>query len=146
VKIDTRKMIAILLITYLVSVLSSVTDCDTSSLFKIRNLTLSPEKPIGGQNSTLYSTYEVFTQVDAGTATYSCTLNGIPVFNNNYDLCTQTPCPITVGVHNDISETQTPAVSGSLLCKIKWKDTSNNPLLCIQTKLDQPLNSFIKWF
>jgi len=139
-------MITILLITYLVSVLSSVTDCDTASLFKIHNLTLSPEKPVGGQNATLYSTYEVPTQVDAGTASYSCTLNGIPVLNQNHDICTQTTCPITVGVHNDISETQTPVVSGSLLCKIKWKDVNNNPLLCIQTKLDQPLNSFIKWF
>ena len=138
-------MIALLLIIA-VQALTSVDNCDTQSLFKIYNLTMSPSAPVANQNATLYTDYEVFEEIKTGTATYACTLNGIPVLSEKYDICTQTACPITVGLHNDTSIIQVPSITGTLVCKIKWVDSANRQLLCIQTKIVEPLNLFAKWF
>jgi hypothetical protein len=115
---------------------ATVKDCSSgNSLFKVASLDFSPNPPIAGQNGTLTSVYEVPEQMDAGTTRYSCTLNGLPVYDETSDLCSQTSCPIVVGTHNDKSISQVPATSGKVVCKIDWRSTSGVQLLCIQMTL-----------
>jgi len=83
---------------------------------------------------TLYTNYDVPAVITEGSATYSCSLNGIPVMNEVYDLCTQTTCPIDVGHHADVSISTVPTVTGNLVCKIRWTSGTDD-LLCVQTKL-----------
>jgi hypothetical protein len=59
----------------------------------------------------------------------------MPVWNEHYDLCTQTACPITAGQHSDKSLSEIPKVSGKLVCNIAWKDVSDRELMCIQMTL-----------
>ena len=113
----------------------AVTDCNTASILKITALSFSPDAPESGQNGTLSTHYDVPYEITKGTAKYTCTLNGLPVLSETYDLCTQTTCPITVGHHDDTSESAVPTVSGTLSCKIKWEDEAAQSLLCIQTKM-----------
>jgi hypothetical protein len=110
-----------------------VKDCSAgASEFAVRSLTFTPDPAIRGQNGTLESVYEVPVTVDAGTARYSCSLNGLPVFDQTDDLCTQTACPILAGLHNDFSISPVPDTAGKVSCKIDWRDMDGNQLLCIQ--------------
>ena len=113
-----------------------VIDCSAgTSVFKVDALSFAPDTPIGGQNGTLHSVYEVPAEYNAGVARYSCALNGLPVYDEAFDICTQTQCPITAGTHDDYSTSEVPSVSGKVVCKILWTDVSDNTLLCIQTTM-----------
>jgi hypothetical protein len=113
-----------------------VKDCGAgSSLFTIKNLDFSPSLPVPGQNGTLHSIYEVPTEITSGTSRYSCTLNGIPVYDEKVDLCTQTACPIVMGTHDDYSISQVPDTTGKVSCKIDWRSPAGNQLMCIQMVL-----------
>jgi hypothetical protein len=115
---------------------ATVSDCAGSSgLFQITGLSITPATPVVGQNETLTVDYTVPIPVSAGSAEYSCVLNGIPIFHQTSDLCTQTACPIVAGVHHDVTESPVPDFSGKLACTIHWKDLSAKELLCIQTIL-----------
>jgi hypothetical protein len=112
----------------------SVKDCSSgTSVFRVNALSFAPDSPIGGQNGTLHSVYTVPDEYNAGTARYSCSINGLPVYDESFELCSQTSCPITVGTHDDYSISEVPDVSGKVSCKIEWTDLSHNQLLCIQT-------------
>jgi len=112
----------------------SVSDCGANPILKITDLSFSPTEPIPGQNGTLFTHYDAPYEITAGIAKYTCTLNGFPVLSDTYDLCTQTKCPITVGHHDDTSESEIPNVKGTIVCKIKWETEKTEELLCIQTK------------
>jgi hypothetical protein len=112
----------------------AVSDCGVHPILKITDLSFSPTAPIPGQNGTLFTHYEVPYEITAGVAKYTCTLNGFPVLSDTYDLCTQTKCPLTVGHHDDTSESAIPDVKGTIVCKIKWETEKAEELLCIQTK------------
>jgi hypothetical protein len=114
---------------------ATVSNCNANSVFRVESLSVVPTTPISGQNMTLYTNYDVSAPVTEGSATYSCTLNGIPVMNEVYDLCTQTACPIVAGHHEDVSISTVPSVTGNLVCKIRWTSINQEDLLCIQTKL-----------
>jgi hypothetical protein len=115
---------------------ATLKDCSSaSSEFTIRSLDFSPASPVPGENGTLFSVYEVPVQVDAGTTRYSCTLNGLPVYDETTDLCSQTKCPIEIGTHDDTSISAVPSASGKVVCKIDWRDTAGTQLLCIQMTL-----------
>jgi hypothetical protein len=108
-------------------------DCSAgNSFFKIKSLDFTPVAPVPGQNGTLHTLYEVPMTVSAGKAKYSCTLNGLPVFSESYDLCSQTACPITGGTHDDYSTTAVPDTTGKVSCTIDWRDTAGTQLLCVQ--------------
>ena len=113
---------------------ATVTNCNANSVFRVDSLSIVPTTPLAGQNMTLYTNYDVLQAVTEGSATYSCSLNGIPVMNEVYDLCTQTACPIDVGHHADESISTVPTFTGNLVCKIRWTSGTED-LLCIQTKL-----------
>lgn len=113
-----------------------VTDCSSgTSIFKISSLSFTPDIPIGGQNGTLHSVYDVPTEYNSGTVHYTCSLNGLPIYDKTFDICTQTSCPIIAGIHDDYSTSAIPAVTGKVICNIQWSDTSSNVLLCIQTNM-----------
>ena len=112
----------------------AVSDCGTNPLLTVTDLSFSPTAPVPGQNGTLFTHYEVPSEITAGVAKYTCTLNGFPVLSDTYDLCTQTKCPIAVGHHDDKSESAIPDVKGTIVCKIKWETEKAEELMCIQTK------------
>lgn len=119
-----------------------VKDCSSgNSEFAIHGLWFTPDPAIRGQNGTLESVYEVPVTVKAGTARYSCSLNGLPVFDQTDNLCTQTACPILAGIHDDFSISSIPDTSGKLSCKIDWRDSDGTQLLCIQMTLQLTLNN-----
>ena len=114
---------------------ASVKDCNTGSVFAVTGLAFSPSIPIAGENITLSLAYKAPSEVSAGTVDYKCDLNGLPVWSDKMDLCTQTVCPIASGQHNDISESPVPNVSGKVVCTIKWSDLNGKNLLCIESVL-----------
>ena len=109
----------------------SVTNCNTASMFKISNLAFEPSNPIPGQNGTLIVDYTVPALVSSGSVNYKCNYNGLPVYNEVLDLCSQTACPIDAGLHNDKSNSPVPNANGKVVCTIQWYDTSKTELLCI---------------
>jgi hypothetical protein len=113
----------------------SVTDCNINSVFHITNLAFDPVNPTPGQNGTLFVNYDVPTEVTAGTVDYKCDYNGLPVYSETLDLCTQTTCPIYIGQHNDKSISEVPTASGKVLCTINWFNPAHTNLLCIQMLL-----------
>jgi len=106
------------------------TNCDTASLFHVDQINVIYEAP--PTNSTLVVSYTVPKQIDDGTATYKCTLNGIPVINEQTPLCQETKCPIEAAFHNDSSPFQTGLATGTLSCTIKWLDIDSSTLRCIR--------------
>lgn len=123
----------------------TVKDCSSGdSVFDAISQSFSPDVPVGGQNGTLHSVYSVPEVIDAGTVKYSCALNGLPVYSETFDLCSQTACPIGIGRHDDYSTSEVPAVSGKVSCTIDWRSTNNRQLLCIQTIMNVGLGSVEK--
>lgn len=128
------------MLTALIAVLSTLfittgsqpvaTNCDTASLFHVDQINVVYEAP--PTNSTLVVSYTVPTQIVDGTATYKCTLNGIPVINEQAPLCQETKCPIEATFHNDSSPFQTGLATGTLSCTIKWLATDSSTLRCIR--------------
>jgi hypothetical protein len=109
----------------------SVTNCNTASVFQISNLAFDPSNPIPGQNGTLILDYNVPALVSSGSVNYKCNYNGLPVYNEVLDLCSQTACPINVGLHNDKSISPVPNANGKVACTIQWYDIAKTELLCI---------------
>ena len=116
---------------------ATVADCGQGkSLFKIQDQSFSPEPPVGDQPYDYWFTYVVpdGVTVNAGTAKYSLTLNGIPFTPSTEDLCSQTSCPKTSGFYNESSTDTWPAgVSGKVVTKLEWFDAAGTLLLCSQT-------------
>ena len=116
---------------------STVTDCGAgNSLFTINSQGFSPEPPTPNENATLWIDYTIpaNTNIDSGTCVYSFTLNGIPFTPTTEDLCTQVACPLVSGNYNLSSTSTWPGgISGKIVTKIQWYDSSKNLLLCSQT-------------
>jgi hypothetical protein len=113
----------------------SVTNCNTASVFQNSYLAFDPSNPIPGQNGTLILDYNVPALVSSGSVNYKCNYNGLPVYNEVLDLCSQTVCPINVGQHNDKSISLVPNANGKVACTIQWYDESKTELLCINMVL-----------
>ncbi len=119
------------------SSISTVTDCGAGkSIFQIQEQSFSPEPPVANEAYDYWFTYIVpdGVTVDAGTAKYSLSLNGIPFTPSTEDLCTQTACPKTAGLHNESSTDTWPSgISGKVVTKLEWFDANGNLLLCSST-------------
>jgi hypothetical protein len=105
--------------------------CDDAAVFKVESLTFTPANPIPGDSGSLVSVFNVPYQIDSGKSTYSCSLNGVPVWLETYDLCTQTECPIMVGSHTSIGSAPIPDIVGKLDCKIRWS-YGDTTLMCVE--------------
>ncbi len=117
---------------------ATITDCGAgAALFTITELSQDPPTTVtANQNVSLTLKYSAPEEITAGTATTSVTLNFIPFSPTVEDLCVKAACPITVGEHDGSSWGLFPSgVSGTLVSKVEWKDTSGRLLLCIQSKL-----------
>ena len=116
---------------------STVTDCGAGkSIFQIVDQSFSPEPPVANQPYDYWFYYQVpdGVTVDAGTAKYSLSLNGIPFTPEVDDLCTQTACPKIPGYHNETSTDTWPSgISGKIVTKLEWFDGNGNLLLCSET-------------
>ncbi len=118
----------------IVGSLGKITDCSsTSSKFHIQSVEFYPDPPTRNQNATITMIYDAPVVVNAGKVDYSITLNGLPVYSETTELCTQTTCPINIGTHNETSVFLWPDVSGKVVSKTVWKDDSGSELLCFQT-------------
>lgn len=113
----------------------SISNCNPESVFEITKLAFDPANPIPGQNGTLILDYTVPYIITSGSVHYTCNYNGLPIYDQIFDLCSQTSCPIVVGVHNDNTISPIPNASGKVTCTIQWFDTTDHELLCINMAL-----------
>ncbi len=122
-----------------VSTLASITDCGAGkSLFQVNALGLWPDPPIPGQDSTisfLYTVPDGTPAITDGTASYTISLNGLPLPSTIDPLCDDSKnCPFVPGQYNltttDIFPT---GVTGKIGTKIEWFDLAKTLLLCVQT-------------
>jgi hypothetical protein len=115
---------------------ASIKNCDTSSLFKITELTLIPDPPVPGQLLQLHLLFDnPDREITEGTVTTTVSLNYIPITPTVESLCKNTECPITIGINNRSTETTFPDVNGLLKSKVVWTDVNDDVLLCIETSL-----------
>ena len=120
----------------LLMTLHTMKSCGTGDERAVLNsLTSTPDIPMPGDNVTLAVDYTFGgTAITGGTATYDVTLNYIPVYNEQFDLCTQTSCPKQPGTYTETSVSSFPTgVSGTLVSTIHWTDQDNNPIWCVKT-------------
>ncbi len=120
------------------SVEASVTDCSkATALFSITSLSFLPDPPVKGQNSTLFVSMSVPSEVSGGTVKYSVTYNFIPLSPTTEDLCRVVPtgCPIRPGTLDTVSSVPFDgSLTGSITFKIEWKDLSLDQLMCVSIK------------
>jgi hypothetical protein len=127
-------MVAGMISGFIVGSVGKIVDCSSStSKFSIQSLEFHPDPPTKNQNATITMIYDAPVLVDNGKVDYSITLNGLPVYSETSDLCTQTACPINIGTHNETSVFLWPDVSGKVVAKTVWKDEHGSELLCFQT-------------
>lgn len=112
---------------------ATVRDCSApGSLFHVDKLMFEPSVPIAGKDGKLTVSYTAPVDVNSGFARYTCSLNGLPVYDEQFDLCGQTVCPIVAGAHIETSSASVPAASGKINCAISWTDAQSAPLMCVE--------------
>ena len=113
---------------------NSVTDCSAGkSVFQFVSGSLTPDPVVPGQNAalTLNLVLPPGTNVDAGTAKYSLSFNGIPFTPTTEDLCSNVACPLLEGPYTNTTNSVFPTgLSGKIVTKIEWLDESGTQLLC----------------
>ena len=125
---------ALFLTTATALALVTVKDCSSpSARFSLSTLDFSPSNPVPGENGTLRMIYHASEDVTSGSVDYKCVLNGFPVLQESSDLCTATPCPITVGDHEQTGTVPTPDTKGTLACTLTWYSSDKKELLCAKT-------------
>jgi hypothetical protein len=115
--------------------LTSITSCGTGRA-TLLGFDSQPSTPRAGDNVSLWVAYTLpGAPVTNGTATYTITLNGIPLPKTIDALCTQTTCPKETGVdYNETSWSIFPSgVSGKIVSRVEWADQDGDPLWCIET-------------
>ncbi len=126
-----------MLVASIVGSHATIADCGAGkSLFQIQSQGFYPEPPVANEKYECWFFYTVpdGVTVDAGTAKYSLSLNGIPFTPSTEDLCSQTACPKTPGSYNETSSDIWPSgVSGKIVTKLEWFDATGALLLCSQT-------------
>lgn len=118
------------------ALLASIRDCgEGMGRAALLSFDSQPVSPKAGDNVTLWVAYDLpAPAVTSGTATYSFSLNGIPFAPTVDPLCTQTACPIDVGLHNETSSSVFPSgVSGKIVSQIAWRDQDDALLWCVET-------------
>jgi hypothetical protein len=113
---------------------NSVTDCSKgTSVFKFTGGSLLPDPVVPGQDSSITLNAEIpaGTNINAGTAKYSFSFNGIPFSPTTEDLCSDVACPLLPGPYTNTTTSTFPSgVSGKVNTRIEWFDAANNRLLC----------------
>jgi hypothetical protein len=114
---------------------NTVTDCSKgTSVFKFTGGSLLPDPVVPGQDSSITLNAEIpaGTNINAGTAKYSFSFNGIPFSPTTEDLCSDVACPLLPGPYTNTTTSVFPSgVSGKVVTRIEWFDTADNRLLCV---------------
>ena len=115
---------------------ATISDCDTSSLFRPTELAVTPDPPVAGQPVAMTVKFNnPGPVVTDGTVTTSVTLNFIPFQPTEEPLCTNTACPIPSGAADrSTSSTWPDNVNGLIVSKSVWTGVNGESLLCVQTK------------
>ncbi len=115
---------------------NTLKDCSAgTSVFKYGSASLLPDPVVPGENSTLSisSVIPEGVTVTDGTAKYSLSLNGIPFPATVDPLCSQVECPLVSGPYSNTTVSVFPSgVSGKIVSKIEWFDTSSTLLYCLE--------------
>lgn len=124
----------ITLSTLFVSSFASIKDCDTTSVFRPTQLTLSPDPPVPGKPVRLTLIFDnTGPEITDGTVSTSITLNYIPISPTSGPLCENTACPIIPGSNDRSTETTFPSITGLVHSKVTWTGPQGQSLLCIDT-------------
>jgi hypothetical protein len=121
----------------LIFALSTIRDCGNGlGRATLLSFDSEPLVPKAGDNTTLWVDYDLpAPAITSGTATYKVTLNFIPFPATVEDLCTQTTCPIEVGIHNETSSSIFPSgLSGTVVSQVLWHDQNDELVWCVETK------------
>jgi hypothetical protein len=115
---------------------NTVKDCSSgTSVFKFISGSFLPDPVTPGQDSSLTINAELpdGTNVIDGTTKYTYSLNGLPFPSSTEPLCGQVTCPLLPGPYTNTTTSVFPTgVSGKIVTKIQWYDTSNTLLLCTE--------------
>jgi hypothetical protein len=99
-------------------------------------LRVDPDPPLRGETVTLTLDYDLSAAVEGGTATYSLSLNGVPVPSRVSDLCaarSADPCPLQPGHHTDVATSVFPTdVSGKVVSRVQWANEEKEDILCVE--------------
>lgn len=137
-------MIVIILLSLVRLSISTIQDCDSSSLFRPIILELVPDPPIRNQplflNLVFYNPGE---NINDGTAKINIDINGLP-YSETQSLCETTQCPILNGYNNRSSITDWPDLTGKVVSRITWTDIYEKSLLCIELHIKITENKFIQ--
>lgn len=127
-------MIRAIMTTLLATASASISTCGSNNLFSVSSMSLLPDPPIVGQNTTMSITYtNPGPIITGGSAKYSISYNGLP-YSSTDDLCKATECPIEIGEHTVTSSALWDgSLSGKISTTITWADQRGNPLMCILT-------------
>lgn len=129
------KVLYAVLSVYNLTASNSVKDCSAgTSVFKFTGGSLLPDPVVPGQDSsiTLNAVFPAGTNIDAGTAKYSFSFNGIPFTPTTEDLCSNVECPLLPGPYTNTTTSTFPSgVSGKVVTRIEWFDSAGNHLLCV---------------
>ena len=130
-------MLLIALFTLLTATASAtVTDCNSSSIFRPTTLALTPDPPVKDQPVKLSLVFDnTGSEVTNGTVTNTITYNGLPFTPSIKPLCEDTACPILVGSNDRSADTNVPAFTGKVLSHIVWTGSNDEVLLCIDMTL-----------
>lgn len=120
----------------LTAVYSSVTDCNTSSIFRPTMLSLTPDPPVIGEPIHMTVQFEnPGPAVTEGIATTTVTVNGFPFNPKVEDLCQNTACPLLQGADDRSTDSTWPNVAGKIVSRSVWKTAEGDELLCVQASV-----------
>lgn len=122
-----------LLYTFFAAALASIQDCNTSSIFQLTKLSLSPESVAAGQQLDMTVQFNnTGPDVTDGLVKTSVTYNFIPLSPSEEALCSNTECPLVTGFNDRSTSNPWPSgLSGTVSSTIVWT-LNNDMLLCIK--------------
>tara|TARA_A100001015_G_scaffold315537_1_gene427580 strand:+ start:24 stop:533 length:510 start_codon:yes stop_codon:yes gene_type:complete len=95
-----------------------------------------------GGEFTLTSSYSLSEEITSGKASYKASLNGLPIVNQNDDLCTDlkdgpTPCPLAKGPHKSKITKPLPdgVPAGTFVAQQSWTTDDGTPILCLKYRI-----------
>jgi hypothetical protein len=117
------------------SVIASIKDCDSSSIFRPLELSVSPDPPVPGQPVYLTLIFDnTGSEITSGTVTTTLSINSIPFSPSTEPLCDNTKCPIVSGKNDRSTQNVWPSgVYGLVKSRITWMGPNNENLLCVDT-------------
>ena len=118
----------------LAAAFGSVTDCNTTSIFRPTEIGLTPDPPVIGAPVYMTVRFDNPGLSDiGGTATTSVTINGLPFAPTVEDLCQNTACPFVQGANDRSTSSTWPDVKGKIVSKNVWTSSEGETLLCLLT-------------